>query len=170
MIARPYAAAKRTLSAADKLLEINWGLLLLITLCACAGFAMLYSVAVGQFHPWALAQIIKFVVGLVVLFGVAAIDIRVWMSLAYPAYALAMVLLVAVDVAGHVGLGAQRIHAGDDVREVLLQLVERPHFAVMADEAVALAVQHDQHATARRAAVGFHDEVGPARQPLRQAA
>jgi rod shape determining protein RodA len=30
------------------------------------------------------------------------------MSLAYPAYALAMVLLIAVDVAGHVGLGAQR--------------------------------------------------------------
>jgi rod shape determining protein RodA len=28
--------------------------------------------------------------------------------MAYPAYALAMVLLIAVDVAGHVGLGAQR--------------------------------------------------------------
>ena len=36
------------------------------------------------------------------------IDIRVWMSLAYPAYGLALLLLVAVDVAGHVGLGAQR--------------------------------------------------------------
>src|SRR6202012_6071159 len=30
------------------------------------------------------------------------------MSLAYPAYGLALVLLVAVVVAGHVGLGAQR--------------------------------------------------------------
>ena len=36
------------------------------------------------------------------------IDIRVWMSLAYPAYGLALLLLVAVEVAGHVGLGAQR--------------------------------------------------------------
>jgi len=36
------------------------------------------------------------------------IDIRVWMSLAYPAYGLAFLLLVAVVVAGHVGLGAQR--------------------------------------------------------------
>ena len=30
------------------------------------------------------------------------------MSLAYPAYGLALLLLIAVDVAGHVGLGAQR--------------------------------------------------------------
>jgi rod shape determining protein RodA len=108
MAIRPYAAAKRTLSFADKLLEVNWPLLLLITLCACAGFAALYSVASGAFHPWALPQIIKFAVGLVVLLVVAVIDIRVWMSLAYPAYGVAMVLLVAVDIAGHVGLGAQR--------------------------------------------------------------
>jgi rod shape determining protein RodA len=108
MIARPYAAAKRTLGFSDKLLEVNWGLILLISLCACAGFAMLYSVAGGALRPWALPQIIKFVVGFVVLLAVAMIDVRVWMSLAYPAYALSMLLLVAVDVAGHVGLGAQR--------------------------------------------------------------
>ena len=42
---------------ADKLLEVNWGLVLLITLIACAGFAMLYSVAGGHFQPWALPQI-----------------------------------------------------------------------------------------------------------------
>jgi rod shape determining protein RodA len=108
MIARPYAAAKRTLGFSDKLLEVNWGLILLISLCACAGFAMLYSVAGGALRPWALPQIIKFVVGFVVLLAVAIIDVRVWMSLAYPAYALSMLLLVVVDVAGHVGLGAQR--------------------------------------------------------------
>ncbi|HEX3753821.1 MAG TPA: rod shape-determining protein RodA [Rhizomicrobium sp.] len=108
MIARPYAAAKRTWSFADKLLEVNWGLLLIITLCACAGFAMLYSVANGSFHPWALPQILKFVVGFVILLVAAMVDVRVWMSLAYPAYSFSLLLLVAVDVAGHVGLGAQR--------------------------------------------------------------
>ena len=30
------------------------------------------------------------------------------MSLAYPAYGFALLLLIAVDVVGHVGLGAQR--------------------------------------------------------------
>ncbi len=108
MIARPYAAAKRTLGIADKMLEVNWGLLLLITLCAGAGIAMLYSVAGGAFHPWALPQLIKFIAGFVVLLAVSMVDIRVWMSLAYPAYGISMLLLVAVDVAGHVGLGAQR--------------------------------------------------------------
>jgi len=108
MISRPYAAAKRTLGLADKLLEVNWGLVLLITIIASGGIAMLYSVAGGHFHPWALSQLSKFIVGLVILVVAASIDVRVWMSLAYPAYAVALLLLIAVDVAGHVGLGAQR--------------------------------------------------------------
>jgi rod shape determining protein RodA len=109
MIARPYAAARRTLSIGEKLLEVNWGLVMLITMIACVGFAMLYSVAGGHFEPWANAQILRFLVGLVVLIAVACIDIRIWMDLAYPAYALSLLLLVATTVAGHVGgLGAQR--------------------------------------------------------------
>lgn len=108
MALRPYAAAKRTLSVADKLLEVNWGLLLLIALIGLAGIAMLYSVAGGNFHPWALRQLGHFTLGLLVLLIAAMIDIRVWMSLAYPAYAVALLLLIAVDLFGHVGLGAQR--------------------------------------------------------------
>ncbi len=108
MISRPYAAAKRTLGIADKLMDVNWGLVLLITIIAAGGIAMLYSVAGGQFHPWALSQLSKFLVGLVILVVAASIDVRVWMSLAYPAYGVALLLLIAVDVAGHVGLGAQR--------------------------------------------------------------
>jgi rod shape determining protein RodA len=105
---RPYAAAKRTLSLADKLGEVNWGLMLLICLIAIAGIAMLYSVASAHFQPWALRQIGHFTLGLIVLLAAAVVDIRVWMSLAYPAYAFALVLLIAVDLVGHVGLGAQR--------------------------------------------------------------
>lgn len=108
MTPRPYAAAKRTLSFADKLLEVNWGLVLLIALIGAAGIAMLYSVAGGQFHPWALRQMGHFALGLTVLVMAAMIDIRVWMSLAYPAYAVALMLLVAVELVGHMGMGAQR--------------------------------------------------------------
>ncbi|HVV28864.1 MAG TPA: rod shape-determining protein RodA [Rhizomicrobium sp.] len=108
MALRPYAAAKRTLSLADKLVEVNWGLVLLVSLIAIAGIAMLYSVAGAHLQPWALKQIGHFSLGLIVLLAAAMIDIRVWMSLAYPAYALALLLLVAVVVVGHVGLGAQR--------------------------------------------------------------
>ncbi len=108
MALRPYAAAKRTLSLADKLGEVNWGLMLLICLIAIAGIAMLYSVASAHFQPWALRQIGHFTLGLIVLLAAAVVDIRVWMSLAYPAYGFALLLLIAVDLVGHVGLGAQR--------------------------------------------------------------
>ena len=108
MALRPYAAAKRTLSFADKLLEVNWGLVLIICMIGMAGIAMLYSVANAHFQPWALRQIGHFTLGLIVLLAAAMIYIRVWMSLAYPAYGFALLLLVAVDVVGHVGLGAQR--------------------------------------------------------------
>lgn len=108
MALRAYAAAKRTLSVVDKLQELNWGLVLLITLVAGAGIAMLYSVAGGAMQPWALSQLLKFIIGLFVLVAVATIDIRIWMSLAYPAYGVALLLLVAVTLMGTVGMGAQR--------------------------------------------------------------
>jgi rod shape determining protein RodA len=109
MTTRPYAATRRTLSIGEKLLEVNWGLVLLIAVIACVGFAMLYSVAGGSFDPWANKQMMRFVIGLVMLVAVAMVDIRVWMSLAYPAYGLALLLLIATTVVGHVGgLGAQR--------------------------------------------------------------
>ena len=66
MALRPYAAAKRTLSVADKLLEMNWGLVLLIVMIATAGIAMLYSVAGdSQFQPWALSQLVKLIMGMI---------------------------------------------------------------------------------------------------------
>jgi rod shape determining protein RodA len=108
MSSRPYAAQRRALSIGEKLLEINWGLVLLIGTIAGIGFAMLYSVAGGHFQPWALPQMIRFGVGLCLLVAIASVDIRVWMALAYPLYGLALLLLIAVEVAGHVGLGAQR--------------------------------------------------------------
>jgi rod shape determining protein RodA len=91
-----------------KLPHVDWGLLFLITLIACAGFAMLYSAAGGSFSPWAERQIVRFVIGVFILLAVACVDLRVWMELAYPAYFVSLMLLVGVEVAGRVGLGAQR--------------------------------------------------------------
>jgi len=108
MTTRPYAAAKRTLSVIDKLYEVNWGLVLLITLIACVGFAMLYSVAGASFSPWAGKQMAYFAAGLVLLVVASVTDIRFWMSIAYPAYVVSLILLVAVMFVGHSALGAQR--------------------------------------------------------------
>lgn len=108
MVARPYAAARRTLSSYDKLREINWGFMLLILTIAGIGIAMLYSVAGGSFRPWAGTQFLHLIVGTLLMIIVAVTDIRFWMKMAYPAYAVSMLLLVAVDLVGHEGLGAQR--------------------------------------------------------------
>jgi rod shape determining protein RodA len=108
MSSSPYVAARRTLSIPEKMLEVNWGLVLLIGVIACIGLAMQYSVAGGHLNPWAAPQAARFVVGLGILVAVALVDMRVWMSVAYPSYVVAFALLIIVQVAGHVGLGADR--------------------------------------------------------------
>jgi rod shape determining protein RodA len=102
------SAGGREMRLKDKFLEFNWGFLLLILAIASIGIAMLYSVADGSFDPWASRQTIRFAMGLGILFVVAFIDIRVWMNLAYPAFAATLVMLVAVEFVGVKAMGAQR--------------------------------------------------------------
>jgi len=98
----------REMRLGDKLLEFNWGFLLLLTVISSMGFAMLYSVADGSFSPWAMKQMIRFVLGVGIMIVVAVIDLRLWMRIAYPMYAIALALVAAVDIVGFKGMGAQR--------------------------------------------------------------
>ncbi len=91
-----------------KLLDLNWGLVLLLCLTASVGFAMLYSVASGSFSPWAAKQMARFAAGLLLMFAVAVVDIRVWLKYAYLGYVVALLLLLAVAIAGTIGMGARR--------------------------------------------------------------
>ena len=88
--------------------QINWFLIFLITALACVGFAMLYSAADGNYDPWASRQATRFVVGLGVMLMIALTDIRLWLRHAYLFYAVALGLLIAVEFAGSMGMGAQR--------------------------------------------------------------
>ncbi|MBX3456792.1 MAG: rod shape-determining protein RodA [Candidatus Paracaedibacteraceae bacterium] len=82
--------------------------LFLVTIISSIGFAMLYSAADGSFSPWAYKQIIRFIVGFLIMLAIACTDIRTWMSVAYPFYALSLFLLIGVELMGFVGMGAQR--------------------------------------------------------------
>ncbi len=82
-------------------------LFFVISLCAL-GFVSLYSAAGGQFEPWTQRQIYRFVLGGSCMFIIALIDVRVWRTLSYPAYWLSIILLIFVDLKGHIGMGAQR--------------------------------------------------------------
>src|SRR6266446_1937083 len=88
--------------------RLNWGLLLLLTLIASFGFAMLYSAANGDLQPWAARQMMRYGVAVALMIGVALVDIRFWLRAAYTVFATAFILLVAVEVRGAVGMGAQR--------------------------------------------------------------
>ena len=92
----------------QKLLQFNWGLLLLIIALACVGFASLYSAAGGDFSRWGSPQLMRFIVCLGGMFFIAFVDIRWWHRLAYPLYGLGFILLIIVEAMGHVGMGAQR--------------------------------------------------------------
>jgi len=96
------------LGFAEKVWSINWGLILLVSTLAAVGFATLYSAANGQWDPWASKQIMRYLVAVAVMIGVALVDLRTWFRLAYPIYFLSLVLLIAVEVRGAIGMGAQR--------------------------------------------------------------
>ncbi len=91
-----------------KIAELNWAMVIITVIIASIGFAMLYSVAGGTFEPWASRQMIRFAMALVVMIAIALTDVRVWSALAYPIYAAALILLVAVDFVGISGMGGQR--------------------------------------------------------------
>jgi len=91
-----------------KLFRVNWLYVLLLCALAGVGYVALYSVGGGSAAPYASRHALRFAAGVLLLVGIALIDIRFIARLAWPAYALALGLLVAVAHAGHVGKGAQR--------------------------------------------------------------
>ena len=99
---------RRSLTFIDKLRGIQWGLVLLIAAISGIGFAMLYSAANGSLQPWASRQMVRFGLTLVPMLVVALVDVRHWYRSAYWIYGAALMLVIAVDLRGFVGMGAQR--------------------------------------------------------------
>ncbi len=91
-----------------KILYVNWPLVVLLSAVAATGFLMLYSVGRGHVEAWARPQMIRFGVGMALMFVVAFIPIWFWRSMSAIAYGVALVLLIAVEFMGKVGMGAQR--------------------------------------------------------------
>jgi len=109
----PTARSGQSLSFVQKILRLNWALILLVAAIAGIGFLMLYSVAggavgEGALDPWSGRQIARFGAGVVIMLIIALIDIRVWRWFSPVAYLGALGLLVAVEFVGTSGMGAQR--------------------------------------------------------------
>lgn len=96
------------MSIKDKLLTMSWSFFFLICCVVGIGIMLLYSVAGGSMEPWAAKQFFRFMMGCCVFFTILLIDLRFWMKYAYVFYAISLLLLIAVDIRGVVGMGAQR--------------------------------------------------------------
>lgn len=88
--------------------EIDWVFSLALFLIAGTGALMLFSIAGSSWEPWAAKHLLRFTICFLMMVVLAMVDIRVWFALAYPVYAVGLLLLVAVELVGDTRLGAQR--------------------------------------------------------------
>ncbi|HEX3863937.1 MAG TPA: rod shape-determining protein RodA [Stellaceae bacterium] len=100
--------SQRELTFSDKVRAIQWGLVLMVGAISAIGFAMLYSAANGSMQPWASRQMTRFAIALVPMIAVALVNIRYWYRSAYWIYGVSLLLVLAVDIRGTIGMGAQR--------------------------------------------------------------
>ena len=93
---------------AGKIRGLRWDLVVLVATIAAIGVAMLYSAADGNMQPWAAKQMARFAIALVAMIAAALVGVRRWFRIAYWTYGAILLLIVAVDLRGVVGMGAQR--------------------------------------------------------------
>ena len=88
--------------------DIDWMLCGLLCLLAGAGGLMLYSIDGSKWTPWAADHLIRYGIFFVMMIVLALVDLRVWFGLAYPLYAIGLLMLLGVELAGDISLGAKR--------------------------------------------------------------
>ena len=95
-------------SGLRKVFYVNWPLAILLAAVSAVGFLMLYSVAGGRPEIWAEPQMKRFAVGMVAMLAIGFVPIWFWRNVSAVIYFGALLLLVAVELFGDVGKGAQR--------------------------------------------------------------
>ena len=88
--------------------DIDWMLCVLLCLVAAAGGLMLYSVAGSSWKPWAADHLVRFGMFFVLMIVLSLVNLRAWFALAYPLYAFGLFMLLGVEAAGDISLGAKR--------------------------------------------------------------
>ena len=106
--ARRLIRAEPSFGLMTKLWQVSWTYVVLLCLLAGVGYVALYSAAGGSPEPYAQKHIMRFGFGLVMMLGIAMLDIRFVARFSYPVYAVSIGLLILVLKMGHVGKGAQR--------------------------------------------------------------
>lgn len=88
--------------------NVNWTIFILVTILGLMGVMILYSAAGGQFTPWAEQHALRLGIGLILMIGIGAINIRFWYQTAYFAYASILFFLISIEIFGSSAMGARR--------------------------------------------------------------
>jgi rod shape determining protein RodA len=88
--------------------EINWFIVLVMMAITGIGLAMMYSAGGDEGTLYLSQQFSRFAFAFVIMLVLAIMPMRILMDYAYVAYFICLVILAVVDVAGHIGMGAQR--------------------------------------------------------------
>ncbi|NNE58363.1 MAG: rod shape-determining protein RodA [Hellea sp.] len=95
-------------AARTKIYEINWLLPALILVLGLIGVAMIYAATDGVWTDGAQQHLVRLLAASGLMIVVAVIDIRFWYYMAYPIYAVSLLMLVGVDFMGVEKNGATR--------------------------------------------------------------
>lgn len=128
-----------------KITELDWRLVALLCLVAFVGTAMLYSIAGGDWQPWAIKHAVRFGLLLVVMLGLAMLHPKWWFRAAYPLYGVLLLLVLMIEftplgyVAGGarnwLNLGFTRIQPAEFVKLGLVLALARWYHSHTAQEA-----------------------------------
>lgn len=92
----------------DPVARQPWGVIIPLFALVILGSAVLYSAAGGSMHPYATSHLIRFLLFFVMAVVISRLPEHWFRQLAYPGYALALMLVFLVEMIGAIGGGSQR--------------------------------------------------------------
>lgn len=130
-----------------KIMELDWRLVALLCVIGSVGTAMLYSIAGGDWQPWAADHLIRFGAMVVVMLALAMVHPKWWFRGAYPLYALVLILVLMIEFTplgyepegagakNWLNLGVTRIQPAEFVKLGLVLALARWYHSHTAQEA-----------------------------------
>ncbi len=88
--------------------RLPWRLMLLVSSIAGFGIVVLYSAAGGSMTPWAINQLVRFIIFSGMALFLSRLPVELFARLAFPAYGAILGALVLVELIGGVAGGSQR--------------------------------------------------------------
>jgi rod shape determining protein RodA len=130
----------------EKLKRIQWPVLLAACVLAAVGTVTLYSISGGALSPWVERHSLRFALALAAVVAMALVRLEVWIKLAYPAYAIALLFLILVPFIGieargairWIGAGSLSFQPSELMKLALVGALARYYFRLPAEEVGSL--------------------------------